>query len=211
MSADTTHRQGCPAAGGYGHGVEDCICGADATPGLAPCPFCGAEPSIVERPDNIDGTEFFCALACYCDGYSACAHKMAVRKTPEQAKADAIEAWNRRAPAPAPQGPTPEELGRLFVEETGFDMTQQDADVAGFTYAVLARWGAPAASGEPVARRPLTDEQVGAICDQFAQLVCEKRAANVERGHAAGVDYYIRDVAHYVGHAVNKAAHGIKP
>ncbi|WP_158534266.1 hypothetical protein [Paracidovorax avenae] len=28
-----------------------------------------------------------------------------------------------------------------------------------FARAVLARWGAPAASGEPVARKPLTDEQ----------------------------------------------------
>lgn len=66
---------------------------------LAPCPFCGGEPSIVERPDNIDGTEFFYALACYCGGYSARAHQMAVRKTPEQAKADAIAAWNRRTPS----------------------------------------------------------------------------------------------------------------
>lgn len=64
---------------------------------LAPCPFCGGEPSIVERPDNIDGTEFFCAMACYCGGYSARAHQMAVRKTPELAKANAIAAWNRRA------------------------------------------------------------------------------------------------------------------
>jgi Lar family restriction alleviation protein len=65
---------------------------------LKPCPFCGGAPSTVERPDNIDGTEFFYAVACYCGGYSACAHQMAKRKTPEQAKADAIAAWNRRAP-----------------------------------------------------------------------------------------------------------------
>ncbi|MVT30132.1 restriction alleviation protein, Lar family [Acidovorax citrulli] len=68
---------------------------------MAPCPFCGGEPSIVERPDNIDGTEFFYAMACYCGGYSARAHQMAIRKNPEQAKADAIAAWNRRALAPA--------------------------------------------------------------------------------------------------------------
>jgi Lar family restriction alleviation protein len=69
----------------------------EQTPELLPCPFCGGEPSTVERPDNIDGTEFFYAVACYCGGYSACAHKMAKRKTPEQAKADAIAAWNRRS------------------------------------------------------------------------------------------------------------------
>lgn len=64
---------------------------------LLPCPFCGGEPTTTERPDNIDGTEFFFAVACYCGRYSASAHKMAVRKTPDQAKQDAIEAWNTRA------------------------------------------------------------------------------------------------------------------
>jgi Lar family restriction alleviation protein len=64
---------------------------------LKPCPFCGGTPSTIERPDNIDGTEFFYAVSCYCGGYSACAHKMAKCKTPEQAKADAIAAWNTRA------------------------------------------------------------------------------------------------------------------
>lgn len=55
----------------------------------------------------------------------------------------------------------------------------------------------------------LTDEQVGEICDQFTKLVREKRARHIERGIDAGADYYIGDVAHYVGHAVNQAAHGI--
>lgn len=72
-----------------------------------PCPFCGGAPQSVERPDNIDGTRFFYALACYCGGYSACAHKMAVEPTPEQAKRTAIEAWNRRA-QPAQVGQVPE-------------------------------------------------------------------------------------------------------
>ena len=62
-----------------------------------PCPFCGEQPQTTERPDNIDGTQFFFALACYCGSYHANAHKMAIRKTPEQAKADAIGAWNARA------------------------------------------------------------------------------------------------------------------
>lgn len=65
---------------------------------LLPCPFCGGAPTTIERPDNIDGTQFFYAIACYCGRHSACAHKMAVRKTPEIAKADAIAAWNTRTP-----------------------------------------------------------------------------------------------------------------
>lgn len=76
-----------------------------------PCPFCGGAPRTVARPDNIDGTRFFYALACYCGGYSACAHKMAVEPTPEQAKRTAIEAWNRRAqPAQAGQVLTVDDL-----------------------------------------------------------------------------------------------------
>lgn len=67
---------------------------------LKNCPFCGGAPTTIERPDNIDGTQFFYAIACYCGRHSACAHKMAVRKTPEIAKAAAIAAWNRRTPHP---------------------------------------------------------------------------------------------------------------
>ena len=62
-----------------------------------PCPFCGEQPKTTERPDNIDGTQFFFAVGCYCGTYSASAHKMAVRNTPEQAMSDAISAWNTRA------------------------------------------------------------------------------------------------------------------
>lgn len=79
-----------------------------------PCPFCGGAPRTVARPDNIDGTRFFYALACYCGGYSACAHKMAVEPTPEQAKRTAIEAWNRRAqPAQAGQVLTDDQWQRI--------------------------------------------------------------------------------------------------
>lgn len=68
---------------------------------LAPCPFCGAAPKTIERPDNIDGTEFVYAVFCHCGGHSATAHRMAHRKTQEQAKRDAIATWNTRATAPA--------------------------------------------------------------------------------------------------------------
>lgn len=78
---------------------------------LKNCPFCGGAPTTIERPDNIDGTQFFYAIACYCGRHSACAHKMAVRKTPEIAKADAIAAWNRRA-STTPQ-PTQAQAGAV--------------------------------------------------------------------------------------------------
>ena len=67
---------------------------------LLPCPFCGGAPTTTERPDNIDGTQFFYAIVCYCGRYSASAYKMAIRKTPEIAKADAVAAWNTRTPQP---------------------------------------------------------------------------------------------------------------
>lgn len=74
-----------------------------------PCPFCGGEPTVVARPDNIDGTEFYAAVACYCGGYSACAHKGQRCKTQDEALADTISAWNRRAqPEPAAPSVAPE-------------------------------------------------------------------------------------------------------
>lgn len=80
---------------------------------LLPCPFCGGAPTTIERPDNIDGTQFFYAIACYCDRHSACAHKMAVRKTPEIAKADAIAAWNTRTPQAGAVPLKPEQVAEI--------------------------------------------------------------------------------------------------
>ena len=67
---------------------------------LKNCPFCGRAPTSIVRSDDIDGTQFLCTITCYCGRYYACAYKMAIRKTPEIAKADAIAAWNTRTPQP---------------------------------------------------------------------------------------------------------------
>lgn len=106
---------------------------------LKPCPFCGGAPRSIERPDNIDGTRFFYALACSCGGYSACAHKMAVEPTPEQAKRTAIEAWNRRAqPAQAVPLLSDEEIQAAWVEH-GLDDCAVEDFARAIEQAVLAK------------------------------------------------------------------------
>lgn len=69
---------------------------------LKPCPFCGCAPDVITRPDNAAKTEFFAAVRCYCDGYSARAYQNAQRNTQDEATAEAIAAWNRRAQPAAP-------------------------------------------------------------------------------------------------------------
>jgi len=69
---------------------------------LKPCPFCGERPQLTVRPDNADATTYFAAVVCYCDSYSACAHKMATAPNADEAEAAARAAWNRRAALSAP-------------------------------------------------------------------------------------------------------------
>ena len=64
---------------------------------LAPCPFCGERPRLTLRPDDAEATTYFAAVACYCGGYSACAHKMATAPTADEAEAKVRAAWNCRA------------------------------------------------------------------------------------------------------------------
>ena len=73
---------------------------ADETPkskSLEPCPFCGSRPRLTLRPDNAEGSMYVAAVACYCGGYSACAHKMATAPGADEAEARVRDAWNRRA------------------------------------------------------------------------------------------------------------------
>jgi Lar family restriction alleviation protein len=64
---------------------------------LAPCPFCGERPRLTLRPDDAEALTYFAAVACYCGGYSACAHKMATAPTADEAEAKVRAAWNCRA------------------------------------------------------------------------------------------------------------------
>jgi len=81
-------------------------CGPPLTEGLGPapertalaaCPFCGERPRLTLRPDDAKATTYFAAVACYCGGYSACAHKMATAPTADEAETKVRAAWNRRA------------------------------------------------------------------------------------------------------------------
>ena len=49
------------------------------------------------------------------------------------------------------QSPSDAEIGALFLQETGFDTNDCPAAIHDFARAVLARWGAQATVGEPVA------------------------------------------------------------
>lgn len=64
---------------------------------LKPCPFCGAKPGTLARPDNIDGSEFYAAVFCHCDGYSATAHAGRRGKTQDEPPGTA-------SPRPDPRG-----------------------------------------------------------------------------------------------------------
>ena len=68
------------------------------TDGLKDCPFCGGEAQIMERPQSGKDTGFFCAISCFCGGYSARAHQHGIAETAHAARAEAITAWNRRQP-----------------------------------------------------------------------------------------------------------------
>lgn len=149
---------------------------------LLPCPFCGCAPTTIERPDNIDGTQFFYAIACYCGRHSACAHKMAVRKTPEIAKADAIAAWNTRTPQPT------QAQAVAGGEPVGFANAGQLDNIAdGYAY-LYPKEGpgahVPLYTAPPpqAVREPLTLEQIERIYERYGgdMVNCTR---SIERHH----------------------------
>lgn len=93
-----------------------------STDTLLPCPFCGGEARLLERPNNAANDEFFCAVSCMCGGYSAKAHQFATSATADTAKAEAIAAWNRRTPpTPATEEPAFNDHGCIYCRAQGSD------------------------------------------------------------------------------------------
>lgn len=65
---------------------------------LKNCPFCGGAPEVLQRPDALNG--YFCAISCFCGGYSARAHQAATSDTKQDAYEKAKQRWNRRPAEP---------------------------------------------------------------------------------------------------------------
>lgn len=74
---------------------------------LLPCPFCGRRPVLTVRPDNAEATSYFAAVACFCAGYAACAHKDATASEADEAERLAREKWNCQSAKPQPQAAQP--------------------------------------------------------------------------------------------------------
>jgi hypothetical protein len=61
---------------------------------LKPCPFCGEPPKVLQRPDSLD--KFYCAISCFCGGYTSNAHQFGTGETPDIAYEEAKQKWNCR-------------------------------------------------------------------------------------------------------------------
>lgn len=120
--------------------------------------------------------------------------------------ADAI--WNPATPVePKALASSIAVLEAWDARADGEPLTQDESESLSLALHELKRLIAATPSPPVAAATPvLTDEQIGAICDQFKTLIRQKREVHLRRGLDAGADYYIGDVANYVGHAVKEAA-----
>lgn len=65
---------------------------------LKPCPFCGGVPKTSHRAESeASGGGHVAFVACYCGGYASTAHQMGHAETVQDAIAEVVEKWNRRA------------------------------------------------------------------------------------------------------------------
>ncbi|EEA00896.1 hypothetical protein BH160DRAFT_3837 [Burkholderia sp. H160] len=74
---------------------QESIARADALPSLLPCPFCNGAAETEKIEDECFGA------GCGACGFQLVKGKVGIDRFPSEA--DAIAAWNRRAPAPLPQ------------------------------------------------------------------------------------------------------------
>lgn len=123
-------------------GVPDAPSNSGNPPKLKPCPFCGKRPTLVIRPENAESSRYFAAVACYCGGYTACAHKMVIAPEADEAESLVTEAWNTRSAqvatpaAPAAQAWQPIET----APKDGRKIMLSYRNRNGKPRSVLARW-----------------------------------------------------------------------
>jgi len=156
-----------------------------AAPILLPCPFCGANASGYA----IDAHEHSAPLKALgipdhqgsyvIEGDCQCGSGL-IGYTQEEVTAR----WNRRIPAVTPSDA---EIDAQWRESVAKHETTA-AFVRDFARAVLARWGAP----QPVARVPLTDEQIRALWFAAAPTSDGRPASwnyarAIERAHGIGI------------------------
>lgn len=122
-------------------------------PELKPCPFCGHIPNR-----KMWGEDKFVMLVCP-EG-SACKSSGLGTGYLLGNEEAAINAWNRRAPTPAPQGPTDTELEAIRESFDWDGWMSPSAAQRAFARAVLARFGSP-----QTALQPLTDEQIDVVAE----------------------------------------------
>lgn len=104
---------------------------------LKPCPFCGKRPKLTVRPDNAEATSYFAAVACFCNGFAACAHKDGIAPEADEAEAKARTAWNTR---PAPASPAPGAMPQPIATERERLRNAQAASVMPMIGPLLDAW-----------------------------------------------------------------------
>jgi Lar family restriction alleviation protein len=168
---------------------------------LLPCPFCGKDPVVrrlvEEYPadDKHPAGEYEVHVTICCDG---CGFEIG-----EEYKADAIAAWNRRSPSPAPVTPTKvtEQMVRAVHEALGGDgwaysnyghneLRDRRPALEDAVRAILALLPSSGPEGVEARGKPKVKATVITALREWAEF--EQDGGNVEQGAAidAILDWY---------------------